>query len=182
MARRTSVAKPVRKLTLTSPAFEEGGRIPLEYTRERANLSPALHWSGLPDRTRSLALLGEDPDAPGPEPFAHWVLYNIPPHASPGRPPVAGLPGGIAQKLLPHEVPGACQGQNDFGNVGYDGPEPSPDRRDGRLVFRLFALDTRLETRARLMTRPELLEAMKGHVLATAELTGTYGRQSGDSG
>src|SRR5262245_39811115 len=98
MTRRTSVHRPLPSIGLGSPAFEDGEPIPIESSRERANASPRIHWSGLPEGARSLALLCEDPDAPTPEPFAHWILYNIPPHASAGRPAVAGLPDGISKE------------------------------------------------------------------------------------
>src|SRR5262249_28742525 len=104
------------------------------YARGGSNLSPALSWSALPENTASLALICEDPDAPGPEPFTHWVLFNVPPD-------LGGLPEGVAQGPNPGRIPGAGQGLNDFGNVGYDGP--APPRGDGihRYQFQIFALD-----------------------------------------
>jgi Raf kinase inhibitor-like YbhB/YbcL family protein len=152
-------------LTVTSIAFQDGQPIPPQYTGDGSDASPPLRWNGVPPGAGSLALLCEDPDAPR-RTWTHWVAFNLP----------AGsreLSGGIArQDQLPN---GASQGTNDFGKVGYGGPAPPPGRPH-RYFFRLYALDTKLDL-APGATRQELLEAMKGHVLAEGQIMGTYGRE-----
>lgn len=149
--------------TLTSPAFPPGGEIPVRHTCEGADLSPPLQWSGLPAGTRSLALIVADPDAPDPAAprmtWVHWVLYNLPPQAG-------GLPEGVRE--LP---PGTREGLNDWQRSGYGGPCPPIGRH--RYFHWLYALDTTLPDLGR-PTRAELERAMQGHVLARAELIGTY--------
>jgi Raf kinase inhibitor-like YbhB/YbcL family protein len=152
-------------LSLTSPAFSNGGDIPRRYTCEGADVSPPLAWSGLPEGTKSLALVVDDPDAPDPKApkmtWVHWVLYNLPPMAG-------GLPEAVSPEALP---PGTRQGRNDWNKPGYGGPCPQVGRH--RYVHKLYALDTVL-TELRPPSKGKLLEAMEGHVLAQAELVGTY--------
>ncbi len=154
-------------LTLTSRAFSPGGEIPRQYTCDGLDLSPPLFWSGLPGETCSLALIIDDPDSPDPgapgTPWVHWVLYNIPPHA-------AGLPEGMTSTTLPE---GTCKGLNDWGRTGYGGPCPRVGRH--RYSHRLYALDTVLPE-LDPATKANLERAMGGHVLARAELVGTYRR------
>src|ERR671918_1987590 len=99
----------VMALQLTSPAFEANGYIPKKYTGEGQDVSPPLSWTGIPQGTKELALLCEDPDAPMPKPWVHWVAYRIPPS-------VTELPESVSENIV--------QGQNDFGKVGYGGPMP----------------------------------------------------------
>jgi Raf kinase inhibitor-like YbhB/YbcL family protein len=148
-------------IQVSSPAFEPGGTIPRKYTGEGQDVSPPLAWSGLPEGTRELALVCDDPDAPAPKPFVHWVLYKIP--ADRG-----GLPEGDAR--------GALEGENDFGGTGYGGPMPPRRHGTHRYRFRVYALDTELGVVAGL-TKDELLRAIEGHVLAEGELVGTYERK-----
>lgn len=154
-------------MELTSTAFEPGGEIPARHTCEGENVAPALAWSGLPPGTRSLALVVDDPDAPDPaapqRTWVHWVLYDIPPET-------AGLPdgGGTPQ--------GAFDGLNDWQRTGWDGPCPPIGRH--RYFFRLHALDTVLSDLGR-PSRAQLEAAMRGHVLARAELVGTYRKRDG---
>jgi len=150
--------------TLASPAFGSGGAIPQQYTCDGADRSPPLSWSDLPDGTKSVALIVEDPDAPA-RTFTHWVLYNIPP-----EPTV--LNAGIAkQAILPS---GARHGRNDFRRGGYGGPCP-PHGSDHRYVFRLFALDAFLNVTPG-GAPSEVRAAANGHLLGEAELIGTYRR------
>ncbi|NIQ57927.1 MAG: YbhB/YbcL family Raf kinase inhibitor-like protein, partial [Gammaproteobacteria bacterium] len=138
---------------LRSDAFEPGQQIPLEYTRDGRNVSPPLRWSGLPPDTLELALVFEDTT----EPFVHWLLYKIPAD-------LERLPEGIQHKEEAAAVPGALQGRNSLGNVGYDGPLGTV----GRTVhyrFRLYALDAPLDVPPGL-DRDGLEDAMAGHVLA----------------
>ncbi len=152
-------------LVLTSSAFSDGGSIPEEYTCEGEDLSPPLAWSGLPEDTRSLALIVDDPDAPDPAAprmtWVHWVLYNIPPT-------VTGLGRGADAGSLPAD---ARSGTNDWGRTGYGGPCPPVGRH--RYFHKLYALDTVLSDLGN-PSKADLLEAMEGHVLESAELVGTY--------
>jgi Raf kinase inhibitor-like YbhB/YbcL family protein len=152
-------------LTLTSTAFADGGEIPSRCTCEGRGLSPALAWTDLPAGTRSLALIVDDPDAPDPaapkRTYVHWVLYNIPAGA-------AGLPEGVPSAGLPA---GAREGLNDWKRTGYGGPCPPIGRH--RYFHKLYALDLTLPDLGK-PTKPALEEAIQGHVLAKAELMGTY--------
>ena len=146
-----------------SPAFENGGEIPARYGCHGEDISIPLEFGNIPDGTRSLALVMEDPDAPMGL-FVHWVVYNMPA-------PLRGLPEGVpSEPVLEYEI---RQGVNDFGKIGYGGPCP-PDRPH-RYFIRLFALDVPLPLEPGL-DREALLAAMKGHVLAEAELMGIYPR------
>ena len=152
-------------LQLTSPAFANGRAIPLEHTCEGKDISPPLAWSGVPAGTKSLALLVDDPDAPDPAApkttWTHWVLVNLPPAD-------AALPAGVKATALPA---GTGQGLNDWRQPGYRGPCPPVGRH--RYVHHLYALDRVLEFK-HPPARKDLVEAIKGHVIAEAELVGTY--------
>ncbi|HET9701698.1 MAG TPA: YbhB/YbcL family Raf kinase inhibitor-like protein [Burkholderiales bacterium] len=154
-------------LTLTSGAFGHQGAIPRRHTCEGADESPPLAWSGVPPGTKSLALIVDDPDAPDPRApkmtWVHWVLYNIPPQA-------AALPAGVEPSALP---PGTREGTNDWGRTGYGGPCPPVGRH--RYFHKLYALDSVLPDLGR-PSRAALEKAMQGHVLAEAQLVGTYQR------
>ena len=150
-------------LTLTSEAFGDGERIPSKYTCDGENVSPPTVWSGAPNETRSYALIMDDIDAPAGR-FTHWVIFNIPVTANrleENVPAVETLPNG------------AKQGRNGFGKIGYGGPCPPSGTH--RYVFHLYALDTLLNLQPGA-TKQDVLNAMKGHTLAEAELTGLYGR------
>ena len=147
-----------------STAFEPGGRIPKRHTCEAEDLSPPLAWESIPPETKAFALVCDDPDAPG-KAWVHWVLYDLPADA---RSLVEGLP---SMDTLPD---GAKQGRNDFGKIGYGGPDP-PKGGPHRYHFKLYALDTTLDLPAGA-TRDQVLAAIKGHVLAEGQLMGRYGR------
>ncbi len=150
-------------MNLSSPAFSHQGEIPARHTCQGDDVSPALQWSGLPEGTRSLALIVDDPDAPDPKApkmtWVHWVLYNIPPTAS-------GLPQGIS--TLP---PGTLEGRNDWKRTGYGGPCPPIGRH--RYFHKLYALDVVLPDLG-AADKAKLEKAMQGHILAQTELVGTY--------
>lgn len=146
-------------LVLTSSAFEPGDMIPERFGFFRENVSPALAWTNVPAGTRSLALLMEDRDFP----FIHWVVYNIPPN-------VNGLPEAVLQQ--PQTPEGAWQGRNSNAEIGYVGPYP-PVGVTHHYAFVLYALDALLDLGPGA-AREQVLAAMEGHILATAELTGTY--------
>jgi Raf kinase inhibitor-like YbhB/YbcL family protein len=149
-------------MKLESTAFEQNGQIPEKYTCEGGDVPPPLSWSGIPDEARSLVLIVDDPDAPDPAAprmtFTHWLLFNVPKVAP-------GLPEGADP--LPD---GAAQGLNDWNREGYGGPCPPIGRH--RYFFKLYALDTTLELEQ--PKKAELEAAIDGHVLAQAELIGTY--------
>ena len=151
-------------MELKSAAFQPGSDIPAQFTCDGSDISPPLVWTAPPERTESFALVMDDPDAPRGT-FVHWVLYDLP----------------ASERELPQDVPrqrmlpsGARQGHNDFGKVGYGGPCP-PAGSLHRYYFRLYALDTRLDLKAGA-TRAQLDRAVRGHVLAQAELMARYQR------
>ena len=150
-------------MIISSTAFDIGAEIPEKYTCEGEDISVPLTWSGVPPSAKSLALIVDDPDAPDPEApkmvWVHWVLYNIPVSA-------AGLVQGV--KELPIET---GEGSNDWNRTGYGGPCPPIGRH--RYFHKLYALDTVLPDLGS-PTKDELLAAMKGHIVAQAELMGTY--------
>jgi Raf kinase inhibitor-like YbhB/YbcL family protein len=152
-------------LILTSPAFTDHGAIPRQYTCEGADLSPPLTWSQPPPGTKSLALIVDDPDAPDPRApkmtWVHWVVLNIPADAQ-------GLPEGAAARGMPV---GSAQGLNDWKRPGYGGPCPPIGTH--RYFHKLYALDTVLSGPEH-PTKEQLVTALKGHVLAEAQLVGTY--------
>lgn len=154
-------------LTLDCPAFAAGESIPKKYAYlgEGDNLSPPLAWGGIPNETRTLAILVEDPDAPnparpGPEPWVHWLLFNVPATT-------AGLAEG---------EPGAgTPGMNDFDETGWGGPLPPEGSGPHRYFFHIYALDTELEL-PEGANKQQLLDAMQGHVLGESSIYGTYER------
>ena len=149
-------------IDLTSTAFQQGEAIPKEYTGDGADRSPPLHWSEPPSGTKSIALICDDPDAPRGT-WVHWVLFSLPPQTrelEEGVPTTATLGNG------------AKQGKNDFGNIGYGGPAP-PKGKPHRYFFKLYALDTDL-TGLSNPAKADLERAMKGHVVDSGELMGTY--------
>jgi len=160
----TRTLAPTEKFSLQSPAFQEGGRIPTEYTSDGTDISPPLSWSGSPEGAKTFALIVDDPDAPSGA-FTHWVIFNIPGTARQLRENLPGL------ETLPD---GSVQGTNDFGKIGYGGPSP-PSGSTHKYRFRIYAVDTQLKLPAG-SSKQELLSAIDGHVLATGELTGKYGR------
>jgi Raf kinase inhibitor-like YbhB/YbcL family protein len=124
-----------------------------------------LKWTGVPQGAESIALISDDPDAPGGA-WVHWVLYALPPDA-------AELSGGVPpEEVLPN---GGRQGITDFKQIGYGGPCPSPSS-PYRYLFKVYAMDTQVGL-APGATKKELLAAMDGHILAQGQLTGTYQRR-----
>lgn len=152
-------------LILTSTAFTNNGEIPAHYTCQGEDTAPPLAWQGIPAETRSLVLIVDDPDAPDPVSprmtWVHWVLYNLPPDS-------AGLPEGVKADGLPS---GTQEGINDWDRGGYGGPCPPLGRH--RYFHKLYALDTTLPVMDR-PTKADVVTAMAGHVIAEAELVGTY--------
>lgn len=151
-------------LSISSTAFDDGERIPAKYTCQGQDISPPLKWSRVPSQSQSLALIVDDPDAPSSV-FTHWVIFNLPADS-------LGLPEAVpsASKL----ASGALQGRNDFCQAGYGGPCPPPGYPHG-YRFTLYALDKQLDLKAG-STKKQVLDSIKGHILAQGQLTGTYQR------
>lgn len=152
-----------KNMNISSTAFPEGGMIPKKFTCDGDDISPSLKWDSVPAGTKSIAIISDDPDAPVGT-WVHWVVYNIPADA----------------KELPENVPpqrtlsnGAKQGTNDFRKIGYGGPCPPGGTH--RYYFKIYALDTMLTLDAGA-TKAQLLDAMKGHILAEGQLMGKYSR------
>ncbi len=150
-------------IEISSSAFSNGGNIPAVYTCDGQDISPPLEWTSVPDKTQAIALIADDPDAPMGT-FVHWVLYNLPADT---RKLPDNVPGEAA---LPN---GTQQGVNDFGAIGYGGPCPPSGTH--RYFFKIYALDTQVEP-GRKAKKADLLQAMKGHVLAEGQLMGKYSR------
>jgi Raf kinase inhibitor-like YbhB/YbcL family protein len=154
---------PKSEIKLRSSAFQDGGMIPSKYTCDGANISPPLEWSGIPQGAKSLALVCDDPDAPG-KTWVHWVAFDLPSSRNSlpeNVPPVEEIPGG------------GKPGTNDFKKIGYGGPCPPSGTH--RYFFKLYALDKALEL-GNNTTKDQLLKAMAGHVLGQAEIIGRYKR------
>ena len=153
---------------ITSASFGFDTSIPEQYTCEGAGISPPLSWSNPPDKTESFALVADDPDAPG-KTFAHWVLFNLPVDRR-------ELPADLdVEKHFRDDARQPVEGVNDFGDTGYGAPCPPPGDDPHGYSFRLYALDTTLDLGTGA-TRSQAMEAMDGHVLAEADLLGTYQR------
>jgi len=158
LAAMASFAAGGAKMKITSSAFQEGANIPSKFTCDGADTSPPLQIANIPSEAKSLALIVDDPDAPGGL-FSHWMVWNIPPHT-----------GAVGEGSAPKGV----QGTNDFGKSGYGGPCPPSGTH--RYYFKIFALDRELDLPFGAK-RGQLDAAMKGHVVAQDELMGRYSRQ-----
>ncbi len=164
--RQTSQPKEEAAMSLKiySPAFDHGQRIPVKYTCDGPDLSPPLRWENLPEGTRSLVLICDDPDAPMGT-WVHWVAYGISPELN-----------GLDEHVPPTETveAGFRQGQNSWGRLGYGGPCP-PKGKPHRYFFKLFAVDIPTDWEAGL-TKEEVEKRIDGHTLARAEWMGIYQR------
>lgn len=152
-------------MTITSTAFEDGKPMSARYTCEGDDISPPFKWSGIPEGTRSMVLIVDDPDAPDPKApkmtYVHWVLYNLPSDS-----------GGLPENVRPEDLPvGTLDGLNDWQRTGYGGPCPPIGRH--RYFHKLYALDTILDDLGH-PTKDQLLKAMENHVIAQAQVVGTY--------
>jgi Raf kinase inhibitor-like YbhB/YbcL family protein len=145
-------------LNVSSSAFSEGQSIPEKYTCDGQNVSPPIQWSGAPEKTKSIALICEDPDAPSGT-FTHWVLYDLP---------------GTTKELAEGSSGEGKEGVNGFGKKGYGGPCPPPGGPH-RYFFRIYALDTESLGNAG-SSKEDVTTAMQGHVLAQGQLMGRYKR------
>ncbi len=152
-------------MKLESAGFKTGDKIPKKYTYTGQNISPQISWDDAPEGTKSFVLIADDPDAP-PGNWVHWLVYNVPVEAHSLSEDIDGIS---------HLKDGTLQGQNDFRQIGYDGPIPPEGHGSHRYFFRLYALDIKLTLRPGA-NRTELERAMKGHILEQTELMGTYER------
>ena len=151
-------------IQMNSPVFEDGGLIPQEYTCSGENISPPLNWQAVPEGTQSLALIVDDPDAPGGE-FVHWVVYDLPPDVQ------------SLSDDMPHDKTfpiGGVQGINSTNRLGYMGPCPPSGTH--RYYFTLYALDEKLNLPAG-EPKDRLLEAMEGHIIGQGQIMGRFKRQ-----
>jgi Raf kinase inhibitor-like YbhB/YbcL family protein len=161
-ARADFVSGPVAPLTVSSSSFADGGRIPTTYTCQGGNVSPALTIAAVPTDTKSIAIIADDLDAPVG--FVHWVVFNVPPE-------MLEIPEGAGS--TPGHLPRALQGKNDFDRVGY--AAPCPPLGEHRYIFRMYALGTVLDL-PQGATKPQVVAAAKGHVLAEGQIVGLYRR------
>ncbi len=145
-------------MNLTSSAFQNGATIPAKHTCDGTDVSPPLAWQDVPPKTAALALICDDPDAPGGT-WVHWVLYNVP---------------GTTMQLREGDSGGGLEGRNDFRRTGYGGPCPPPGKPH-RYFFKLYALRAPLELKSGA-SKAEVERSMKGAVLTEAQLIGTYSR------
>jgi len=153
--------------TLTSPAFKHDNPIPVKFTGDGPDVSPALKWENPPEGTKEFILIMDDPDAPTPKPWVHWVIYAIPADTN-------ELPEAVKKSETLDVPKGAFQGLNSWNTVGYRGPAPPPGKVH-HYHFQLFALNAAM-TLPPGQTKEAVLTAIQGHVLAKTVLTGTYKR------
>ena len=154
--------------TISSPSFLNNQPMPVKHSCEGTDASPAVRWQGAPEGTKGFALICDDPDAPGGY-WTHWVIYGIPAKTS-------ELPENVAKTDAVAALGGAKQGVNSFGRIGYGGPCPPRGHGVHHYHFKILALDEAVDLTARV-TRSQLEHAISGHVLAQAELVGTYQRE-----
>ncbi len=153
-------------IVVTSKSFAPSAEIPYTYSDYGDNISPQLAWRGAPKEAKSIVILMEDPDAKQPKPFVHWVLYNLPPS-------VTSLHEAIPPEMQLIGLSKSLQGMNSRGSVGYFGPRPPYEDAAHHYHFQVFALDRMLELSPGV-DRATLLTEMRGHVLSSGELFGTY--------
>lgn len=167
----TAAAQSVAALAVSSPTLGAGETIPRDYTADGRNVSPPLQWSGAPSSTKEFAIILDDPDVPMPQPFVHWVMYKIPGTAT-------GVPENIPidpAASMPAEIAGAIQGLSGFKRPIYRGPAPPPGKPH-HYHFKVYAIDAVLDLKPGL-TKADLLDAIKGHVVGEGELVAIYERQ-----
>ena len=160
----TKEEQNIEKISISVDGFNEGDMIPDKFTCEGKDVSPLISWTGMPAGTKSIALIMDDPDAPGGT-FVHWVLYNLPADTL-----------KLLESMPPNKTlaDGSIQGMTDFGRTGYGGPCPPPGKPH-RYYFKVYALDKKLDLQP-LASKSQVESAMKGHILAQGELMGKYQR------
>jgi Raf kinase inhibitor-like YbhB/YbcL family protein len=147
-------------ITLESTAFQHKAAIPRKYSSEAEDISPPLSWSGAPEGTQEFVLICDDPDAPQPEPWVHWIVYGIPADTM-------QLPEGDGSEFT--------EGMNSWETTGYGGPMPPEGHGTHHYYFKIYALDTKLELEPGA-AKEQVLQAMEGHIVAQGQLIGTYQR------
>ena len=154
-------------MQLRSTAFADGESIPAKYTADGADVSPSLSWNDVPGNVEEFALIVDDPDAPRPDPWVHWVMYRIPAQAR-------ALPEGVpTQPTYGQMVQGVNSWPRD--NVGYRGPAPPKGHGLHHYHFKLYALDTQLDLQPGA-TKSDVVGAIEGHIIAEAQVMGRYNR------
>ncbi len=166
--RPDSAEEPEQEMLVSSPSFSNGGPMPVRSAVHGGNYSPAISWSEPPKGTASVALTFEAVQGPDGGIYTLWILYNIPPARH-------SIPEGLSKTAYPAQVPGAEQGANDTGEIGYDGPAPPRGHPDHRYTIQVYALNTTLSLPPGA-TRPQFREAIAGRVMATGTLSGTFRR------
>jgi Raf kinase inhibitor-like YbhB/YbcL family protein len=153
----------IMELKLTSASFKAGQAIPRQYTCDGVNVSPPLEWGHAPKNARTIAIIADDPDAPGGT-WVHWVLFNLPAENI-----------GLVENLPATEnlKAGGFHGKNDFDKIGYGGPCPPSGTH--RYIFKIYAVDAELPLKAGA-TKADVEKAMQGHIVAQGQLMGSYGR------
>jgi len=159
----TAQKETIMELKLTSAAFKEGEAIPRQYTCDGVNVSPPLEWGRAPKNAKTIAIITDDPDAPGGT-WVHWVLFNLPAENI-----------GLVENLPVTEnlKAGGFQGKNDFDKIGYGGPCPPSGTH--RYIFKIYAVDAELPLKAGA-TKADVEKAMQGHIVAQGQLMGSYSR------
>lgn len=156
-------------MRLMTPAFDDGDPIPIRYTGDGQDVSPPFVWSDLPRDTEDVALICEDHDVPDGKPFVHWLVCHL---------PISGfLPEAVPKQVQPYQPASLIQGCNSFGQVGYGGPAPPRGHGMHRYLFRIYALDRRLDP-GKYFDKAGLIKTMEGHILEEAEMIGTYARSA----
>jgi hypothetical protein len=155
-------------INVSSPAFEDGGLIPARYSAGEEAVSPPLRWRSQPAETKSVVVIVEDPDAPTPNPFVHWLIYNIL--------SVTSLPEDLGPEQYPVMVEGAMQGKNSNLHVGWAGMAPPKGDTPHHYYFQVFAIDVTMSSLAPGIGRSALLDAMAGHVIGRGRMVGTFER------
>lgn len=153
-------------MKISSSVFRDGEEIPVKYTCDDKDVSPPLSISGVPPESESLAVVVDDPDAPGGV-FDHWIIWDIPPNTN-------SIPEGVPTEDVIESLGGARQGQNGFGEIGYRGPCPPPGPPHN-YRFKIYALDAEIDLNSG-MKKEDLEREIQGHVLAEAQISGLYGR------
>ena len=161
----SNVASTKAAMGLSSTAFDQGHDVPKQFTADGKDISPPLSWASIPEGTQSFVLIVDDPSV-GQSPWVHWVIYSIPAT-------MTGLDAGVPN--TPVTTFGAMQGPDSWGTIGYRGPSPPPGRPH-QYRFRLYAVDG-MPNMMPGLTAEHLMNLLDGHILATAELTASYGRQ-----
>lgn len=153
-------------MKISSPVFEDGEKISVKYTCDGEDISPPLSIDDVPPEAESMAVVVDDPDAPGGV-FDHWIIWNIPPGTE-------SIPEGVPTQDVVDSLKGARQGQNGFGEVGYRGPCPPPGPPHN-YRFKIYALDTDIDLNPG-MKKEDLEREIQGHVLTEDQVVGVFGR------